>query len=66
MMSGVLKIAAKVGGVLVASFALGYAEYRIKGGKPIRKLYQEVQAEKLAALAAAAKAAPIKADGKVE
>jgi hypothetical protein len=66
MMSGVLKIAAKVGVVLAASFALGYAEYRIKGGQPIRKLYREVQAERLAAMAAAAKAEPIRADGTVK
>lgn len=65
-MSNVLKVVAKVGTVLVASFALGYAEYRIKGGKPIRKLYQDVQKEKLAAMAAAAKAEPIRADGTVK
>lgn len=66
MMSGVLKIMAKVGLVLAGSFVLGYAEYRIKGGKPIRQLYQDVQAQKLAAAAMAAKANTIEADGTVK
>lgn len=65
MMSGVLKIMAKAALVLTGSLVLGYAEYRIKGGKPIRQLYQDVQAQKLAA-AMAAKANTIEADGTVK
>ena len=68
-MGNVGKIAIKVAAVLVGSFALGYAEYRIKGGKPIRKVYQEVKKERLAAEAAAvaqAQGTPIKAEGTVK
>lgn len=65
-MMSILKTVAKVGIVLAASFALGYGEYRLKGGKPIRKLAREVQAERLAAMEAAAKKEPIKAEETVK
>ena len=65
-MSGAVKIAVKIGTVLITSFVLGYAEYRIQGGKPIRKLYHEVRAEKQAAMMAAAKKMPIEAEGTVK
>lgn len=65
-MMSIWKTMAKLGVVLAASFALGYGEYRLKGGKPIRKLVREVQAERLAAMEAAAKKEPIKAEGTVK
>ena len=67
-MSGILKIAGKVGLVLVASFGIGYAEYRLKGGKPIHQLYKEVQNERLACAMASAKSESnaIKTEGTVK
>ena len=69
-MGNVGKIAIKVALALGGAFVLGYAEYRIKGGKPIHKLYQEVKNERLVAEAAAAVAkagcTPIKAEGTVK
>lgn len=69
-MGNVGKIAVKVAMLLGGAFVLGYTEYRIKGGKPIHKLYKEVKNERLAAEAAAATAkadgTPIKAEGTVK
>jgi hypothetical protein len=53
MMSNMLKIGGKVLAVFIAGMVLGYTEYRIHGGEPIRKLYHEVQDERKAKEAAA-------------
>ena len=68
-MGNVGKIAIKVALTLGGAFVLGYTEYRIKGGKPIHKLYKEVKNERLATEAAAvaqADGTPIKAEGTVK
>lgn len=54
-MSGVMRIVGKVAFVLAGSVALGYAEYRLKGGEPVTKLYRDVKSERLAVDAAKAK-----------
>ena len=54
-MNGVLKIVGKVALVLAGGIALGYAEYRLKGGEPVTKLYRDVKAERLAMEAVKAK-----------
>lgn len=54
-MSGVMKIVGKVALVLAGSVALGYTEYRLKGGEPVTKLYRDVKSERLAMEAAKAK-----------
>lgn len=69
-MGNVGKIAVKVALLLGGAFVLGYTEYRVKGGKPIHKLYREVKNERLATEAAAAAAktdgTPITAEGTVK
>lgn len=47
-MVGIGKIVTKAALVLAGAVALGYAEYRLKGGEPIHKLYKEVKNERLA------------------
>ena len=68
-MTNVLRIAGKVVGVFAASIAVGYVSYRMHGGEPIRKVYQGVREERLAAEAAKAKATDnvtyIKGEGKI-
>ena len=61
------KIAGKVALVLVGSIALGYAEYRFKGGEPLHIAYKKAMAErqKAAMIAAAKKGKVIKAEGTV-
>ena len=63
------KILGKVALVLAGSIAIGYAEYRLQGGVPITKLYNQVQNERLMAEAIAkakANGTCIKAEGSVE
>ena len=43
------KVIQVVVGVLVVSTVAGYAEYRLKGGEPIRKVYKQVKEERLRA-----------------
>jgi len=54
-MIGVWKIVGKVALALASGIALGYAEYRLKGGEPVTKLYRDVKSERLAMEAARAK-----------
>lgn len=44
-MGNVLKIAGKIGLVFLGSVVIGYTEYRLKGGKPLRVAYREAQAK---------------------
>ena len=45
-MGGITKTVLKVTAVFGMAFALGYTEYRVHGGKPIYKLYNEAKAER--------------------
>lgn len=55
-MYGIGKIALKVVTVAAIAFGVGYTKYRLNGGEPLRKLYKEVKAERLAAEANRTKA----------
>lgn len=60
------KLAWKVLFLVVGSTLVGYAEYRVKGGPPIRELYNQIQNERLAAVIAKAKRDGIVVEGSVE
>ena len=45
-MTGVVRLAVKVVVAVTGAIVLGYVDYRIKGGKPIQKVYNEVKSER--------------------
>ena len=50
---------------LTVSAVIGYAEYRLKGGEPITKLYREIAKERMAAETAKARMDSIVVEGTV-